>query len=301
MDFIVEFCKFYNKLHLEKGEQSPFIYHYTSSEAAQSIISRGRIRFTDRYYLNDASEGRYVLDLCLENIDTLLSVSSFRNHLERKITERKEKIQRDNFYVYQCSFSTNPDSLCLWNYYSKNQSIKGYNFKFSTDNLNKTIKPTVKNENKKATVYFGKIIYDKTKQIDIIKRLLQKFVDFLQTDTQHEEFVAAYAVDKIIEQGTFFKMEFFSVEEEYRLAIIPYVDDNGQFLALEEERLFMERNGIFIPYVDIEFAPDILQGITISPTLDFQMTKQSLEMILANKYPNMDSDAIVQSVIPVRY
>lgn len=62
MDFAVKFCRFYNALHLEYGEQPPFIYHYTSSGAAQSIISKGQIRFTDRYYLNDASEGRYVLD-----------------------------------------------------------------------------------------------------------------------------------------------------------------------------------------------------------------------------------------------
>ena len=58
---------------------------------------------------------------------------------------------------------------------------------------------------------------------------------------------------------------------------------------------------MFIPYVDINFSADILQSITISPTLDFQITIQSLEMLLANKYPNMSSEAIIQSAIPVRY
>lgn len=301
MDFAVKFCRFYNALHLEYGEQPPFIYHYTSSGAAQSIISKGQIRFTDRYYLNDASEGRYVLDLCSDNIEALLPDISFRKHIEKEIAIRKEKIQRDRFYVYQCSFSTNPDSLCLWNYYSKSQGIKGYNFKFSTSDLAKNIKPTAKDEGKEPPVYFGKVVYDETKQIDIIKRLLQKFVDFIKDDSIYEDFVAAYAVDKIIQQGVFFKMNLFSVEEEYRIAIVPYVDSDGQFAAIKEERSFMERNGIFIPYVDINFSPDILQSITISPTLDFQMTKQSLEMLLANKYPNMSSEAIIQSAIPVRY
>lgn len=63
----------------------------------------------------------------------------------------------------------------------------------------------------------------------------------------------------------------------------------------------MERNGIFIPYVDINFPPDSLQSITISPTLDYQMAKQSLEMLLADKYQNMSSEAIIQSAIPIRY
>ena len=93
MDFAVKFCRFYNALHLEYGEQPPFIYHYTSSGAAQSIISKGQIRFTDRYYLNDASEGRYVLDLCSDNIEALLPDISFRKHIEKEIAIRKEKIQ----------------------------------------------------------------------------------------------------------------------------------------------------------------------------------------------------------------
>lgn len=301
MSFIVKFCHFYNALRLEYGDMPPFIYHYTSSGAAQSIISKGQMRFTDRYYLNDASEGRYVLDLCSENIEDLLPDSSFRRYVEKGIAIRKEQIQKDKFYVYQCSFSTNPDNLCLWNYYSKSQGIKGYNFKFSTSDLAENIKPTAKEEGKELPVYFGKVVYDKTEQIDIIKRILKKFVEFIKGDLHHEEFVAAYAVNKIIEQGVFFKKDVFSVEEEYRIAISPYVNTDGQFATIKEKRYFMERNGIFIPYVDINFPPDSLQSITISPTLDYQMAKQSLEMLLADKYQNMSSEAIIQSAIPIRY
>ena len=41
------------------------IYHYTSPSGVNGIITDHTLRFTDRNYLNDYSEGRYVLDLCL--------------------------------------------------------------------------------------------------------------------------------------------------------------------------------------------------------------------------------------------
>ncbi|MBA4685736.1 MAG: hypothetical protein H2184_01160 [Candidatus Galacturonibacter soehngenii] len=39
------------------------IYHYTSSSAAGEIIKKSKLRFTDRDYLYDSSEGIYILEL----------------------------------------------------------------------------------------------------------------------------------------------------------------------------------------------------------------------------------------------
>ena len=40
------------------------IYHYTSPTGLNGIVSYHTLRFTDRNFLNDYSEGRYVIDLC---------------------------------------------------------------------------------------------------------------------------------------------------------------------------------------------------------------------------------------------
>lgn len=48
----------------------------------------------------------------------------------------KNNIVRNDFYTYQCSFSTADDSLCLWNYYTAGNRddtespIEGANLKF---------------------------------------------------------------------------------------------------------------------------------------------------------------------------
>lgn len=104
------------------GTRPPTVdeYHYTSPEAAKSILGYGKLRLTDRYYLNDYSEGRYVLQLCLDNIDTLIpNNEKLKKYFMKILDERKYCVQRDDFYVYQCSFSMKRDSLCMWNYYTK--------------------------------------------------------------------------------------------------------------------------------------------------------------------------------------
>ena len=63
----------------------------------------------------------------------------------------------------------------------------------------------------------------------------------------------------------------------------------------------MEKNGIFIPYVDLPFNTDAVEGIIISPTLDYENTRNGVLSMTANQYRNINKDNIVKSDIPVRY
>lgn len=305
MDFnIKKFCDFLNNFELFYDKTPSYIYHYTSSEAAKNILQYGTLRFTDRYYMNDYSEGKYVIELSLEKLDEILEAGKFRDGIRSELLKRANEIQQDNFYVYQCSFSDSDDSLCLWNYYTKNTGIKGYNFKFSASGIEDAIRPESVKPEKKPPVYSGKVIYDETEQVKIIAEILINFLNYSKendSEDRHVNFIASYAVDKLYYQGIFFKKKYFEVESEYRVAIVPYVDDNGEFLAIKAKRDFMERNGIFIPYVDLQFEKDSLEGITMSPTLDPEVTRQSLLSLVENKYSKIDTDTIFQSHIPVRY
>lgn len=51
--------------HLEQPKE---LYHYTSLNTLQTILANKQLRFTNRAYLNDKSEGTYVLSLCKEKI-----------------------------------------------------------------------------------------------------------------------------------------------------------------------------------------------------------------------------------------
>lgn len=60
-------CRYLNGFKPILKKPSDFVYHYTSKEAARNIIIGNTLRFTDRYYLNDYSEGKYILS-CVKSI-----------------------------------------------------------------------------------------------------------------------------------------------------------------------------------------------------------------------------------------
>lgn len=57
--------------------------------------------------------------------------SRLRVALAERLDERITQGQRDRFFVYQCSLTVDKDSLCMWNYYTNQDSIQGYNLIYS--------------------------------------------------------------------------------------------------------------------------------------------------------------------------
>lgn len=221
-DWLVKFCKHINSAKIVcNSEDVTEIYHYTPPEAAKSILGYGKLRLTDRYYLNDYSEGRYVLQLCLDNIDTLIpNNEKLKSLLKKILDERKYCVQRDDFYVYQCSFSMKRDSLCMWNYYTKGEGIQGYCMRFSFDNTkdigSQILKPQITFQDKEQKIYAGKIIYNKEQQLEIVKGLIDYFLSF---DIENkEDFVLSYLVDKIVQQGIFSKKNVFLLRKSIETA-----------------------------------------------------------------------------------
>ena len=304
-DGLKKFARFLNNFDLTYDKESKYIYHYTSATAMKSILESNTLRFTDRNYLNDFSEGKYVLKLCFDNINDLLENGEFKEYVKAGIEKRmRQPESREGFHIYQCSFSINKDNLSLWNYYTKSDSIKGYNIKLETDKLEDKIHPKAKDEHKNPPVYYGKVIYDKDRQLEILQGILERFQSYLKENDIKAGmvgFVAEYAIDKIIGQGVFFKKNCFQAEQEYRIAINPYIDSNGEFYGLKEDRKHMERNGIYIPYVDVKFSTEMVKGITMSPTMDVINTRTSILDLVSDKYCGLTEESIEKSDIPVRY
>ena len=292
-DLLIKIANLYNKTRKATCEKAKEIYHYTSASVAMQIIENNKLRFTDRYYLNDSSEGRYVLQLCLDNIKKLEVDGEFRNYLEKELRERQKNIQRDDFYVHQISCSIDPDNLSLWNYYTKGDGIQGYNL--GLDALQ--IKENLSTENDKKIDNkledFQKV-YDEEIKVDnknIGKRVLEI----------EKQKIAMVAIDVLLIQGIFFKAEYFKAEQEYRIAIIidrHNAETNEGETSCGKLR-FMERNGIFIPYIDIKFKKNLLKNITISPTISYNKEQESLKNMLETYQYN--GCEIKKSLIPVRY
>lgn len=301
----IDFIDFVNDIQLTEKAYDGYIYHYTSSEATKSILENRKLRFVDRYYLNDYSEGRYSIELAFEHLNKLIKNQEFYEIIKEELNNRMKKLQNNLFFVYQCSFSTNKDSLSLWNYYARDNSIKGYNLKFRSDKLKESISENFNGANAN-NIYAGKVIYKKDKQLQIIRNILKQFEDYYENYYKNNKSsvdlktIAHYTVEKIFEQGVFFKKECFAVEEEYRIALILY-GSKGVIRPTKEKLEFMERNGQYIPYVNRNFDIETLEGIRMSPTLNEKETRESLYSVCKIYYPKLNKENIKKSEIPVRY
>ena len=62
-----------------------------------------------------------------------------------------------------------------------------------------------------------------------------------------------------------------------------------------------EKNGLLIPYVDINFSKEALKQITASPTLNFIEVEANLKNALQIYGYDKNSVTLCPSSIPVRY
>ena len=286
------------------------IYHYTGPDAFTSILSKTELRFTNRDYLNDFSEGKYVLNLCIDNsnyicADYLQYENDFKKYCHEKLNSK------DAFQVFQCSFSLDSDSLCLWNYYTRADRIQGYNLGFDP----KLLLEGIKRSNLAGLILsMGKVEYSKKKQSEVLRKIANLFFDKYKsvqpcdptislTNTLH------LLISKIFILGQYFKRECFSVENEFRIILEAAIDSTGRFFAyrhLSDDKQphinFFSRSGIIIPYIDLSFSPDALKCIRLSPTLDKACATSAFALSRKNFSAQINSmDKIINSEIPVRY
>ena len=304
-DYLKAICKLHNSIQLQDflPSSDKKIYHYTSPAGFQGIITNSTLRFTDRFFLNDYTEGVYVLDLCIENLDSLVpNDRNFREELSRVFKEQKENMNETDIYVYQCSFSLDNDNLSLWNYYTKGDSIQGYNLCFEADQIQKKLHLKQKN-NEKLSPLYGVVVYEKQEQLNIIRRIIEKFQRSNQVYPENYQFTIRLLVQKLLVIGTFFKNPCFSVEHEFRVVFNLGINNLGNFVQIQNEKKYFERGGILIPCIDVEFESDALKGIGISPTLDFETTKSSIYRATEINFPQIkeNKDSVYPSKIPVRY
>ncbi len=302
-----------------RKDDSEDIYHYTSVGSFLGIIQNEELWFTDRFYLNDSTEGIYIFDLIIENIHEIFKDSELSGHekdFEKQCRAFKEYLPQDAFKVYQVSFSLNPDSLALWNYYTKGSSIQGYNLGFNSGELCRSIESRIKRENNQNFLLRGKVIYDKSEQIRIIRERIIDFYNAIKAkDRNNSVNIQVFGnffntvLDRMAVIGTFFKDSHFAVEDEYRICL--YIDiENGEAPSLSIstsdggqkiiQRSFRESNGLFVPYYKMKYGLECIKSITVSPTLDYKRVPQNINLLFEGKNANKDLQ-IIQSQIPVRY
>ena len=280
------------------------IYHYTKPEKLLNILSGGTLRFSNALYLNDKEEIAYSYRLIVHLIDEFKDeglnpdlFEKIRNHFSNKY---KHIVDGNNDFVnkleyFTTSFSTESDNLTLWNNYAKGKNYTGYNIGFDKKKL---VAEMSKND---YLPIYGSVIYDKQKQIKIIHAIFKKWNMLFERALKAKKNNKVKLFDVLFELidvlsivSLFFKNPQFENEHEYRIVIV-----NVFGVETSKPTKVVEKNGLFVTYLEYHFSKDSVTSINIGPTFDENIFYTSTNRMLSN-FGYQDKE-VYRSKIPLRY
>lgn len=291
-----------NKIKIKSSQTK---YHYTSPEGLLSIIKNSGLYFTDIRYFNDKSENTYIFkcikdflnnnpneyNVLRETIDDIFPNSDSQDACEW-IPEFP--FADSNNRVFVLCTCTDPDSLCMWNYYVKNGNYKGYNIGL---NPTKIVESIIKGS-KDINVLIGNVIYDEEDQ----EKQIKSIADYLETyfaDEDDKEKRLAVMCSYFHAFSPFFKNGKFKHEREFRFVIS--IDENklSSFKSDALELDFRISNGIVVPYLSLSFDKKALTKVCLSPNTEKVISSSSIkELCKECGYGDIHVDA---SNIPIRF
>ena len=298
MQYIDEIIKIPIK---ENGE----IFHYTSAEALNGMLSNDEIWATDSNFLNDKGELKYTYNLFNECfIDKMVHVNSrdkLRRELERLIASSLDYDDKP-WEWYIISFSLTNDNLALWSEFS---NPVGYALGVDVSTFTKAL------ENSFSLVVQGKVQYNRKKQIELLKYGLDKTMTLRDEYEGHDglddfddntpaETIRNLALDLMMVCSVysfFFKKYEFHVEDEYRFVCDAIPSKNNGFI---KPTIYSRiRQGAFIPYIKIKITiKDVLRSIMVCPRNDSDIMVDGVKALCNHRRINVP---IHESSINLRY
>lgn len=278
------------------------IYHYTKPEKLLNILSGGTLRFSNALYLNDKEEIAYSYRLIVKLIDEIPELNpdlfgKIKTHFSNKYKHivDGENDFRNKLEYFTTSFSTESDNLTLWNNYAKGKNYTGYNIGFDKKKLIDEM-----TENKYLPI-FGSVIYDKQKQIKIIHAIFKKWnilfnraLKCKKTNEVKLFDILFELIDVLSIVSIFFKNPQFKNEHEYRIVIV-----NAFGVENSKPTKVVEKNGLFVPYLEYKFSKESVTSINIGPTFDENIFYTSTNRMLLNF--GYEDKEVCRSKIPLRY
>ncbi|OUQ55257.1 hypothetical protein B5E58_12575 [Tyzzerella sp. An114] len=301
--------EFHEKFMPEQYKEK--IYHYTSPSGLASILFGNSEALTlraSRYDTqNDTSEGEVVMEVYRKVLKKFSNIENIPKNLDNIKPTRtllmypeingKIKITRPECEKYICCFSKNPDSLPMWNYYSKGNAYEGYNIGLDVNEFNNCLGKIYKNIEVSSKVY--PIIYDEDEQEKLVESFIKKVLS--QYSPKHDFSVRYTISNQLAMWQLLFKSKYFKHEEEVRVIINVAKKTSSKKSPLD---IKYRANGMYIiPYIEMNLDKECLSSLMFGPQQwnDEQKNHQikiMKNMLVENGY---SKNNVVCSKMPLRY
>lgn len=300
------------------------ICHYCTIDTLNAILEGNCLRFTDVRFLNDSTEFIEVIPLIKQVLSREDYTPEFKNFILNSdeiraledykqsyvgFSRRTHDYREIGYHTYTCSFSTNKDSLSMWNYYGA--TTAGLNIVFDlawnifsgSEKKEVTIGEKLSND---VMFYRGLVIYsidEKEKCVaELLDRLAQIFEEAKNNLEKYKSIILYAFKEAINNMRCFFKNESFDSEKEYRVVLkIPedLLRKNTPIDSIKKKGVFKKGN-ILVPYVDYEFKLESIKRITINPydKGPNSMFELGIKNLLWMK--ELENVKVVSSNIPIR-
>jgi hypothetical protein len=283
--------------HLKQRPKG-LLYHYTSMDALQSILTSGRIRASDALYLNDSTELTNARLFIQSLVETRLSTDT---ELSRKAEPHFSRLEDGkNSEVFVASFSEDGDSLPQWRGYG------GDGFGVCIGFLPAAITAGILEGPDGSEVQGGggrdfgfdlqKCVYTSKEKDKMLRETVDVFVEALKGKhhTIDEKRAGTLLGSLGSLCGPLFKDEGFSEEREWRLIV---TTSNREF----PKRHFRVGRSMFVPYICVDLRTnylDFVKEIIVGPTPHPDLAARSLEKLLRSH--ELNRARVTNSRIPFR-
>ncbi|MBY5533650.1 DUF2971 domain-containing protein [Rhizobium leguminosarum] len=262
-----------------RSDLPPTLSHYCDLYALNSILIKHSLWASNIRFLNDKKEMDFGIDVAKDLLDELRQ-STYKGSTPMPPSRRIAITDIPD--VYAVCFCEKSDLLSQWRGYGSTQ--QSVSIQFDSSGL--------------LTLGFmkmfslKKIIYGREKALAQLRDGFDRIDDIVGAISRREP-VDTPAEQKrvILELSPQFKTEHFEEEQEWRLVSF------GE----QKQISYRPRDNVLLPYVQVGHPANIplpIGSITVGPGKDNELTKKSIEHLLANSaYPHVQ---VRTSEIPFR-
>jgi len=221
-----------------------FIYHYTTHEAAFSILAEQKLRLSNLHHLNDRGEYIFTFEYLGEYIKKRIEQNDqILNLVLTELENYIEKIKHMRTSICVACFSTGKDDAAQWYRYAKRG--EGVCISFKTKKLQEIMNDK-----------HGNILPVKYGDEDLVYTELDSAIRFLESQAKEGKFLSRTMADPLPKIATFIKAKAFDSEKEFRLAMYGCGWPSYKFSF---------RDNSLIPYIELPITLDCVSEVILGP------------------------------------